>query len=383
MINLEEMSILVVDDFESMCKSIRGMLKVLNVGKKFRFAQNGLEALKILKESHADLIISDWNMPVMTGVEMLDQIREDPALRDIPVIMVTAESNREIVAEAAESDIDAYILKPLTVKSLGDRVSAVVEKANNPPPMYQHLKKARSFKESGDWEAAIQEIKQALKADSGSSKPCRELGNLYYENNELDMAEKWFLKAAQMNKLDVFAFHGLGEIYLKRNDINKAALCFEKAMKVSPRHISRGVHFGKVLIQKGMMDRAESVLDKAISLSGNSSGLIEDIVSFAMNYKAFRYAIRLMEELIKNDPTRLDILCLKGSAHEEVEEPLNALNCYLKAEENDPENVDTKIHIAKNYLQLGQLFQADRVLNRILKIDPENGEAIRLLKMNV
>lgn len=97
-----------------------------------------------------------------------------------------------------------------------------------------------------------------------------------------DTAEKWFLKAAQMNKLDVFAFHGLGEIYLDRNDINKAALCFEKAMKVSPRHISRGVHFGKILIQKGMMDRAEKVLDKAIELSGHSQQLIEELVSFGM-----------------------------------------------------------------------------------------------------
>ena len=98
MIQQEEMSVLIVDDIESMCKSIRGMLKVLRIGKKHRFACNGLEALKIIREVPVDLIVSDWNMPVMTGVEMLEQIREDPALRDIPVVMVTAEANREIVA---------------------------------------------------------------------------------------------------------------------------------------------------------------------------------------------------------------------------------------------------------------------------------------------
>ncbi|MFH0727439.1 MAG: response regulator [Pseudomonadota bacterium] len=383
MVNPEEMSILIVDDFESMCRSIRGMLKVLKYGKKYRFAQNGLEALKMLKEAHFDLLILDWNMPVMTGVELLDRVRVDPALRDIPVIMVTAESNREIVAEAAESDIDAYILKPITVKSLGDRISAVLQKANNPPPMYQHLKKAKLLKESGQVDAAIQETKFALTADPRSSKPCRELGNLYYQKKDLNTAEKWFLKAAQMNKLDVFAFHGLGEIYLKRNDIDNAALYFEKAMKVSPRHISRGVYFGKILIQKRMMDRAEKVLDKAIELSGHSPELIEEIISHAMDHGGYRYAIKLMDEVIKNDPERLDILCRMGSAHESIEEPLNALKYYLVAERKAEEDVSIKMHIAKNYLRIGQLFQADRVLTRILKIDPENHEAIELSKKNV
>jgi CheY-like chemotaxis protein len=359
------------------------MLKVLKCGKKYRFAPNGLEALKALKEARIDLIISDWNMPVMTGVEMLDRIREDSSLRDIPVIMVTAESNREIVAEAAESDIDAYILKPLTVKSLGDRISAVLQKVNHPPPMYQHLKKARLLKDSGELDAAIQETKLALTADPQSSKPCRELGNLYYEKKDLDTAEKWFLKAARMNKLDVFAFHGLGEIYLKRNDIDKAALCFEKAMKVSPRHISRGVHFGKVLIQKGLMDRAEKVLDKAIELSGNSQELIEEIASFSMTRDGYRYAVKLMNELIKNDPDRLDILCLMGSACENLDEPLNALKYFLIAAGKSEEDVTIQIHIAKNYQRIGQLYQADRILTRILKIDPENGEAKELLKKNV
>jgi tetratricopeptide (TPR) repeat protein len=269
------------------------------------------------------------------------------------------------------------------VKSLGDRISAVLQKTNNPPPMYRHLKKARLLKESGELDAAIQETKLALTADPQSSKPCRELGNLYYEKKDLDTAEKWFLKAAQMNRLDVFAFHGLGEIYLDRNDINKAALCFEKAMKVSPRHISRGVHFGKILIQKGMTDRAENVLDKAIELSGYSRELIEEIVTFGMTHGGYRYAIRLMGELIKHDPDRLDILCRMGSAYEKIEEPLNALKYYLIADGKAEEDVSVKMHIAKNYLLIGQHFQADRVLSQILKIDPENSEAKELLKKNV
>lgn len=113
----------------------------------------------------------DWNMPEMTGVELLNRIRENRELRDMPVVMVTAEANREIVAEAAESDIDAYILKPFTTKSMGDKILGVIEKANNPPLMSLHLKKARDLEEKGDVAGAIEEAMLAMEADPQSSKP--------------------------------------------------------------------------------------------------------------------------------------------------------------------------------------------------------------------
>ncbi len=97
----------------------------------------------------------------------------------MPVVMVTAEANQEIVAEAAESDIDAYILKPLTAKALETRILKVVDRTNNPPPMFYHLKKARDFEEDGDIEAAKKEIGLAMEANPDSSKPVREIGVLH------------------------------------------------------------------------------------------------------------------------------------------------------------------------------------------------------------
>lgn len=179
MIDLKQMSVLIVDDMENMCKSIRGMLKVLNYGSRFRFAFNGAEAWAVLQKDPMELAVVDWNMPTMTGVELLGRIREHKPLRDMPVVMVTAEANREIVAEAAESDIDAYILKPLTVKSLGDKIAEVVEKANNPPPMAFHLKQARDLEEAGDRKSAIAEINKAMAATPQSTRPMRELGKIY------------------------------------------------------------------------------------------------------------------------------------------------------------------------------------------------------------
>jgi CheY-like chemotaxis protein len=381
MIQPEEMSILIVDDIESMCKSIKGMLKVLRFGKKIRYAANGLEAWKTLQEVPADLLIVDWNMPVMNGLELLERVRESPQLRDIPVVMVTAAANSDIVAEAAESDIDAYILKPLTVKSLGDRIGAVIERANNPPPMFSHLKKARLLKEEGKIDEAIEETKLAIQADRLSSKPLRELGLLCYEKGALQEAEKWLLRAASMNKLDVFAFHHLGEICLQRNDIDSAAKWFEKAMSVSPRHVSRGIYFGKVLLQKGMLERAETVLEQAFELAGEDRRPLKDeIIEFSLEQKAYPYALKLLHQELKCSPDRVEILMRMGTAYEKMEEPLSAIKYFSRADEVEGNNIELKLRIAENYLKIGQMLRADQVLGDVLMLEPGNEKALQMRK---
>lgn len=383
MIDLNTMTVVIADDIDSMCKSIRGMMKVLGYGKNYFLVHNGADALKIIHEQDVDLLIVDWNMPIMSGVELLERIREDEDLRDMPVIMVTAQANRDMVAEAGESDIDAYLLKPLTVKSLGDKIDAVVDKANNPPPMFYHLKKSRAYREAGDLDAAIAEAQLAMKADRLSSRPHREIGALYFLKSDYGTAEKWLLKASQMNRYDVFAAHLLGEIYLIRNDIDNAALYFEKAMQVSPRHVGRGISFGKALIQKGLVSRAIKVFDKTFALSNDDMELIEDVAFFCSDNKVYKYAIKLFESILSNQPERNDILIHLGSVMVQKGEIKKGIKYLVKAEKNNPNDTDVKIRLAKNYIAIGQMVRADKVLKAVLEINPKNRRARNLLKQCV
>jgi len=122
MIDIHEMTVLIVDDIITMCKSIHRMIRVIGYGRTFLYAHNGKEALDTLHKEPIDLVLLDYNMPGMSGAEVLDYIREDRNLRDIPVIMVTGQAYQDYVAEAAESVIDAYILKPLSIKLLEDKM---------------------------------------------------------------------------------------------------------------------------------------------------------------------------------------------------------------------------------------------------------------------
>ncbi|RJP82473.1 MAG: response regulator [Desulfobacteraceae bacterium] len=383
MIDIYNMSVLIVDDMENMSKSIRGMMKVLDYGKKFKFAANGREAWNILKKEPTDILITDWNMPVMTGVELLELIREDRQLRDMPVIMITAEANREIVAEAAEADIDSYLLKPLTVKTLGDRVSNIVEKANNPPPMIKHLRQAIQYEEAGNIDGAIEEAYQAMASDTFSSRPARELGYFYFKKGDLQNAEKFYIKAAKMNKLDVIAFHRLGELYLQKNDVENAIKFLDRAMNISPRHVSRGVSFGKILVQKNMKDKAINVFKKVINLTDDPLTLREDIAGFCMENEMYKYAADLLAFIVDQVPSRHDLILKIGHIYERLHDHEKAIHYLSQAENLMNEDVDIKISLAKIFMSLGQMFRAETKLRDVLELDPRNGEAKDLLRQNL
>jgi CheY-like chemotaxis protein len=383
MIDIIEMTVLIADDMPNMITTIRGMMKYLNFGGKFFSASTGEEAWNILKKEPVDLAILDYNMPVMNGAELLNRIREDRDLRDLPVLMVTAQANMEFVAEAAESEIDAYILKPATVKVLGDKITSVIQNANDPSPMVFHLKEARHYDDVGDIDGAIEEALLAIEANPASSRPPRELGYYYMRKDDLKSAEKWLLKAAKMNDLDVVAFHHLGELYVRLNDIETASKYFEKAMDISPRHVPRAVFFGTTLLERNMIPEAVQVYEKALSLSGNDTQLQEEIAGYCIEKGAKEYGAKLLESILRRRPDRNDLASLAGATFKKIGEYSKALTYLSRAEREDSDNVDVKLHLAEVLLAMGKSIRAEKPLKQVLEKDPENGKALDLLKQCV
>ena len=119
-----KLPILVVDDYSSMLRIMRNLLKQIGFANVDE-ALNGSEALFKLRENNYALVISDWNMEPMTGLELLREMREDEQMKDIPFIMVTAESKTERVIEAKQAGVDNYIVKPFNAATLKAKISAL------------------------------------------------------------------------------------------------------------------------------------------------------------------------------------------------------------------------------------------------------------------
>ncbi|MEY3807935.1 MAG: chemotaxis protein CheY [Pseudomonadota bacterium] len=127
----KDMKFLVVDDFSTMRRIIRNLLKELgyiNVTE----AEDGNIAFAKLKRDSFDFIISDWNMPGMDGLQLLQAIRNEPVLNHVPVLMVTAEAKKENILAAAKAGANGYVVKPFTAAILDEKISRILDKLKKP-----------------------------------------------------------------------------------------------------------------------------------------------------------------------------------------------------------------------------------------------------------
>ena len=121
---LEDTKFLVVDDFSTMRRIVRNLLKELGF-VYVQEAEDGVQALAKLRADTFDFVVSDWNMPNMTGIELLRAIRADAKLKHLPVLMVTAEAKRENIIEAAQAGASGYVVKPFTAATLDEKLKKV------------------------------------------------------------------------------------------------------------------------------------------------------------------------------------------------------------------------------------------------------------------
>ena len=120
------MRVLIVDDFSTMRRIIKNILRQLGFNNIVE-ADDGTAAWEILTKDQIDFIISDWNMPQMTGIELLRKVRASEEFGDLPFLMVTAEAQQENIIEAVQAKVSSYIVKPFTAETLGQKINKIFE----------------------------------------------------------------------------------------------------------------------------------------------------------------------------------------------------------------------------------------------------------------
>jgi two-component system, chemotaxis family, chemotaxis protein CheY len=118
------MKVLIVDDFATMRKIVRNVLKQIGFTNMAE-ADNGKNALKILKKENIDLILCDWNMPEMPGIDLLKAIKSDDDLKNIPFVMVTAEAQKDNIIEAVKAGVNSYIVKPFSAETVNEKLNII------------------------------------------------------------------------------------------------------------------------------------------------------------------------------------------------------------------------------------------------------------------
>jgi two-component system chemotaxis response regulator CheY len=123
----KNMKILIVDDFSTMRRIIKNLLRDLGFNNT-QEADDGNTALPMLQSGNFDFLVTDWNMPGMTGIDLLKAVRADAKLASLPVLMVTAEAKKDQIVEAAQAGVNGYIVKPFTAVTLKEKIDKIFER---------------------------------------------------------------------------------------------------------------------------------------------------------------------------------------------------------------------------------------------------------------
>jgi len=125
----KDMKILIVDDFSTMRRIIKNLLRDLGFTNTDE-ADDGITALPMLQRGAYDFLVTDWNMPGMSGIDLLRKVRADDQLKTLPVLMVTAEAKRDQIIEAAQAGVNGYVVKPFTAQVLKEKIEKIFERVN-------------------------------------------------------------------------------------------------------------------------------------------------------------------------------------------------------------------------------------------------------------
>ncbi|MGV1100763.1 tetratricopeptide repeat protein [Thiovibrio sp. JS02] len=377
----KDMTFLIVDDIDNMRRSVKAMLKLVHYGRDFYEAANGRDAWKLLQEENVaiDFIICDYNMPYMSGTALLNLVRSSKKLRDIPFLMITAEANMDIVAEAAEHDVDAYMTKPFVTATLEQKVNELLEQINNPSPFTRNLLQARTLEEKGDIDGAIAAAMEASKLNDRSSRPYRELGRLFVKKGDLKKGQLCFEKATDINRLDVSSYHALGQIYYRQGKVEKALENFNRAMEISPRHSDRALNFAKILLKKNQLPEAEKVLRLVLKTKNDDIDFKEDIADTCNQFGLADLATKTYREVLKADPERFYLHKKIGIALVRAGDLPEAVKMLEKAADKFSEDIELLLVLAQSYLAMKMPMRADKFAAKLLRIDPGHKEAREIL----
>ena len=120
------MKVLVVDDFATMRRIIKNVLRQIGF-TDITEADDGKTAIRQLEAEKYDLVLSDWNMPGMSGLELLNEIRSNHELKDLPFVMITAEAKKENIIEAVKAGVTSYVVKPFTAETVGEKLKKIFD----------------------------------------------------------------------------------------------------------------------------------------------------------------------------------------------------------------------------------------------------------------
>lgn len=323
----KEVTLLLVEPQEQMRRSQIRIFQQLGFEKTV-VATTGTEAWSILKGKGADLVISGWYMPEMSGLALLKVVRSDNELAQLPFILVADRVTKSQVIEAGEAGVTDMICLPLTPHTVQRKVENALLSGQDPQSREAELQYQRGLElmKAGRWEEALEAFKSILDIFE-SAEVYYNMGYISTAQGRYEEAIRYFRKATQINSAFARAYQKMGEVYIKLGRHKLAQQAFEQA--------------AELYMAKDMDENAEAILQQVLKLNPNTINVYNS----------------------------LGILYRRQGKFEK------ALDQYKKALKVNPNNENIYYNMGRIYFETKRYEEARSTFNQALKINPEFAEA--------
>lgn len=378
------LNVLVVDDMPGIRRMLRQMLILLGVNGRIGEACDGVEAWDILRDIPYDVVICDINMPRMNGLELLQVMRATPPYETTPFLMITGEVSEEVVAAAAESEVDSYLLKPFQAAGLESRLLEIIKKKLHPSGGEGMFLQAQKLKMAGQPDLALQLLEKLVKPPyKKQAKTFNLMGECLLALGENQKAEECYTQAVEINPKYLKTYQNLAGMMESHGRLEEACHYLEQAQALSPLNTERLFRLGQLCLQNGKQERAQTYLQQCLKNGHNfTNSRRQEAAEIYLKAGMSAEAERLFSLSLLEDPHNIQLYNRLGIALRQQQKHQEALDCYHKALEVDPNSEKIYYNLGILYFDLGEREKALDSFKNALKIKPNFPEARDFLKRN-
>ena len=374
-----DLTVLIVDDSFNMRALMRKMVRTLGFGEILE-ADSGIKALEALSQKLVDLVLCDWNMPGLKGIDVLKYVRSREETRNLPFIMVTAEMSEAIVAEAAESEVDDYMVKPFSLAELQARIQKIIKIQEEISDIDVLLKRGVAYVATEQYKKASVEFKKAQLMNPKSPRTLLEIGRLYMKQGLDGRAREYFERAVHFSPRFLRGHEELAQLHLALGNTDKYIEHMEEAVKISPRNLERKLILGDAHMQNGNTEEAKAVFEQVLEEATTQySEIAEKIGEALLKLESYAVAEKAFGKALDANPSNLIIFNKLGIAFRKQGKFDEAVKNYLKAIKISPRDETLYFNLARAYEDSGDLEKALAALKKAMAINSNFGEAKALL----
>ena len=362
----QQYTFLLVDDQDLVIQLIRGILRN-NGYKKIYTAKSGKAALAILKKTKIDFVITDWQMPNMTGAELLTKIRSDLKYHDLPVLMVTEEMSEDKVIYAVEEGVDGYQQKPFTEERIMDAIRSIFRRRLSPDEMQRQIQKLSLFKIYERYDEAIDYAQQLLK-EKEHPTVLSILAECYFNRGDFENARK-YIDRLMDKKIYSKALDLLGKICMKEEKYEEALQYFKQSSAKNPLNRNRKIELGNVYVRLGLADEATEIFDVIVESNPTDLNLV-DMGKVYLNSGNIKKAGKFLEQASDPIPETLEVFNKYAVELRRIGKYEGAIQQYLKCLSLVPGNPIILYNLGRVYFEIERNEEAIVALEECIKSEP-------------